>query len=417
MKSYHSQLKHVLLMAFIMSCLVPAAAQVPWRPKPNKPKPGTYSPGAFKPKVKKNTTKYKKTSAPSITAKKRKQTDFSTRPEENTNISSRVNTDHLDLVSAVTRGATLGHRSAMRELSELAQIGLSSVPQQPLPLQVQQTIEFALKPLLKKENSWTDQQRFMTNMFRTNDASYWFALADAFQTAGVSPADAAYAALPYAPVISHVLGKAADTVSLAKELANQSELYKYPQTVLVVARALQQEPEAINTMLTEAVANQQLDSARKLIDMFQADVNYAFQHYFSFDVWHDYGFSNETVKFLLDHLADVNQEVFDSFAKPAHTRAIHQVVYYNAFELLHMLKSRGADINAADGNGNTALHLAVERLDALMVENLISAGARPDITNHAGLTPKQLFKQRTRRHWQLKPNQKTSAERIKKALN
>ena len=404
-------------MAFIMSCLVPAAAQIrPHRSPKSKAKSGTHAP-AKPAKAKKASKKHKKSSADPATNKTHRRTTTQTLSEGNVKVAvDHTRTNHLDLASTVARGVQV-HRAAIRELSEAAQIGLSPVLQQPLPLQIQQTIEFALKPLLKKENTWPEQQRFMSNMFRTNEASYWFSLSDAFEEAGVPTQDVLGVSLPYAPVVDHVLGKAADATALATELANRPELYNYSQTVLVVARTLQQEPNAINMMLTEAVANQKFDSAGKLIDILQADPNYAFQHYFSFDIWHDHGFSNEAVKFLLDNLADVDQEVFDSFAKPMGTRAIHQVVHYNAFELLHMLKGRNADVNICDGNGNTALHLAVERLDALMVENLISIGARTDVTNHAGLTPKQLFKQVTRRPWQLKANQKANAQRIKKALN
>lgn len=415
MKFYRAQIKHLLLMAFIMSCLVPAAAQMPRHPKP-KPKPGTHTPGRPV-KSKKAPKKHKKSSATPVANKTHTPNNYLTSSGENAGVvADNTSMNHINLASTITRGVQI-HRSAIRDLSEAAQIGLSPVQQQPLPVQIQQTIEFALKPLLKKENTWNEQQRFMTNMFRTHDVSYWFSLSDAFLETGVPVQDVLAVSLPYAPVVGHVLGVTPESTTLAKELAQKRELYLYPQTVLVVARTIQQEPKAINDMLLQAVANQSLDSAGKLVDVFQADPNYAFQHYFSFDIWHDYGFSNEAVKFLLDNQADVNQEVFDSFTKPTNTRAIHQVVHYNAFELLHMLKNRGADINAPDGHGNTALHLAVERLDALMVENLISAGARPDIANRAGLTPRQLFKQRTRRHWQLKPNQKVSAQRIKKALN
>jgi len=49
-----------------------------------------------------------------------------------------------------------------------------------------------------------------------------------------------------------------------------------------------------------------------------------------------------------------------------------------------------ANVNAAEGDGTTALHLAVHHDDAAMVELLLQAGARPMAANRYGVTPLSL---------------------------
>jgi ankyrin repeat protein len=51
-----------------------------------------------------------------------------------------------------------------------------------------------------------------------------------------------------------------------------------------------------------------------------------------------------------------------------------------------LLKS-GADVNAQQGDGATALHWAAYRGDAALTELLLKAGARADVANHNGSTP------------------------------
>lgn len=51
-----------------------------------------------------------------------------------------------------------------------------------------------------------------------------------------------------------------------------------------------------------------------------------------------------------------------------------------------LLKS-GADVNAQQGDGATALHWAAYRGDAALTERLLKAGAQPGVANHNGATP------------------------------
>ena len=54
------------------------------------------------------------------------------------------------------------------------------------------------------------------------------------------------------------------------------------------------------------------------------------------------------------------------------------------------LVGQKADVNAAEGDGTTALHLAVHHDDAAMVDLLLQAGARPMAANRYGVTPLSL---------------------------
>ena len=57
-------------------------------------------------------------------------------------------------------------------------------------------------------------------------------------------------------------------------------------------------------------------------------------------------------------------------------------------EIVKMLLERGADINGADGNGNTALMEAAGKgCDRELIRTMIKAGAKVTATNTAGLTP------------------------------
>jgi ankyrin repeat protein len=51
------------------------------------------------------------------------------------------------------------------------------------------------------------------------------------------------------------------------------------------------------------------------------------------------------------------------------------------------LMTRGADVNAAEADGTTALHWAVQRNDVELVTRLLKAGARVNATNQFGSTP------------------------------
>ena len=55
-----------------------------------------------------------------------------------------------------------------------------------------------------------------------------------------------------------------------------------------------------------------------------------------------------------------------------------------ALEAIH---ARGADVNATQGDGTTALHWAVYKVDRELVTELLKSGANPDVTNKYGSSP------------------------------
>src|ERR1700744_5217082 len=61
---------------------------------------------------------------------------------------------------------------------------------------------------------------------------------------------------------------------------------------------------------------------------------------------------------------------------------------------LTSLIAKHADVNAAEGDGSTALHWAVYRSDAAAVDALIAAGANPNARTRLGATPLYLAAQR-----------------------
>jgi ankyrin repeat protein len=64
-------------------------------------------------------------------------------------------------------------------------------------------------------------------------------------------------------------------------------------------------------------------------------------------------------------------------------------------DVMRLLVDRGADVNAANELGMTALHYAVQRGSDRVIEFLASKGARFDIKNKQGRTAVELAKGRT----------------------
>jgi ankyrin repeat protein len=70
---------------------------------------------------------------------------------------------------------------------------------------------------------------------------------------------------------------------------------------------------------------------------------------------------------------------------------IHHLAIRGKTEFLERLVLIGADVNeAAAGNGRTALHIAAERKDGVLVQALLGHGADPRIRDHAGKLPSDL---------------------------
>ena len=63
------------------------------------------------------------------------------------------------------------------------------------------------------------------------------------------------------------------------------------------------------------------------------------------------------------------------------------------------LLDRRADPNARSADGTTALHWATRNNDAMLVDRLLRAGARPHQENRYGVTPIALACERTRASW------------------
>jgi len=75
----------------------------------------------------------------------------------------------------------------------------------------------------------------------------------------------------------------------------------------------------------------------------------------------------------------------------------------DAIEAIKLLIARGADINAANGGGNTPLHGAAMRGSPAIVEFLLKAGADPARKNARGLTAMDIAKGEPR--YRIPPNQ------------
>jgi uncharacterized protein len=73
----------------------------------------------------------------------------------------------------------------------------------------------------------------------------------------------------------------------------------------------------------------------------------------------------------------------------AATPLIDAVKQHDKVAVRALLQKR-VDVNAAEGDGATALHWAVYLEDAELVESLVAAGARVDVANDLGVTPLHL---------------------------
>jgi len=67
-----------------------------------------------------------------------------------------------------------------------------------------------------------------------------------------------------------------------------------------------------------------------------------------------------------------------------------EAIRSNDVEEVRALVAAGADVNAADGDGATALHWAAYENDVALVDTLLAAGARAGAANDLGITPLHL---------------------------
>lgn len=67
---------------------------------------------------------------------------------------------------------------------------------------------------------------------------------------------------------------------------------------------------------------------------------------------------------------------------------------WKKFTFVRWLLDEGADINAADPNGNTALMLAVKRKDEDGIKFLVSCGADADKANNDGMSARKIAEQK-----------------------
>jgi ankyrin repeat protein len=95
----------------------------------------------------------------------------------------------------------------------------------------------------------------------------------------------------------------------------------------------------------------------------------------------------ETVKLLLARGADPDKRTW-GFGKTC----LFLAAYGKNLQLAQALIDGGADVNATDENGNTALREANGMKSAKMVELLMKNGANPLITNKSGETMLDLAK-------------------------
>ncbi len=100
----------------------------------------------------------------------------------------------------------------------------------------------------------------------------------------------------------------------------------------------------------------------------------------------------EIVELLISNGADVNAKRSDG-AIP-----LHYAVYYDRMENVEILLSKGADLNAKDGDqkGATPLHEAAWRSREEIVDLLISKGADVNDKDNEGQTPLDLAVQHKR---------------------
>jgi len=99
------------------------------------------------------------------------------------------------------------------------------------------------------------------------------------------------------------------------------------------------------------------------------------------------------VENMIQLFIDFGININASQSKMPKRTALHIVVVRKSKDVFDMLLKKGADVNIQDGDGNVALSDALfvyRGDDGYFIETLISNGARADIMNNYGVSPKGL---------------------------
>jgi ankyrin repeat protein len=115
------------------------------------------------------------------------------------------------------------------------------------------------------------------------------------------------------------------------------------------------------------------------------------------NILHYFVKSHESVKIpaesIIQLLIDCGVDVNTRQSKMPKRTALHFAVINKAKHVFDVLINKGADVNIQDGDGKVALSEAVfwyRDDDGYFIETLLSKGARGDIANNWGVTPKGL---------------------------
>lgn len=95
--------------------------------------------------------------------------------------------------------------------------------------------------------------------------------------------------------------------------------------------------------------------------------------------------ANRVAALLLEHGADA-----DGLSPYTRQRAIHIAASLGQTASVRELLAWGADPDASDPNGNTALHLSLSQQNPELVALLLDNGADPDRKNNTGQTPRAM---------------------------
>jgi ankyrin repeat protein len=91
----------------------------------------------------------------------------------------------------------------------------------------------------------------------------------------------------------------------------------------------------------------------------------------------------ELARTLIERGADVNAAARNALL----VAPVHAAAAARDARTMHLLLARGADVNARQQFGSTALHTAAQHGDEAIVDLLLASGADPSVANDSGKTP------------------------------